>query len=210
VAQRLLACVRTSDTVSRQGGDEFVILLSELSHSQDAAVSAEKILSVLGTPHRIDQHDLHVTASIGISTYPDDGTDAEPLIRQADFAMYHAKDSGRNNYQFFEPEMNLQALERRSVEDHLRRALARGEFELYSPRRSSASRRSCAGVIRYVGSCTRSTLYQSQRNQASLYPSAGGSSRKPAGRHAHGETLGCLPSASLSTSARPNCAPRTS
>jgi diguanylate cyclase (GGDEF)-like protein/PAS domain S-box-containing protein len=131
VAQRLLSCVRTSDTVSRQGGDEFVILLSELSHSQDAAVSAEKILSVLGTLHRIDQHDLHVTASIGISTYPGDGTEAEPLIRQADFAMYHAKDSGRNNYQFFKPEMNVQALERRSLEDDLRRALARGEFELY-------------------------------------------------------------------------------
>jgi diguanylate cyclase (GGDEF)-like protein len=131
VAQRLLRCVRTSDTVSRQGGDEFVILLSELSHSQDAAVSAEKILSMLGTPHRIDEHDLHVSASIGIATYPEDGTEAEPLIRQADFAMYHAKDSGRNNYQFFKPEMNVLTLEHRSVEDDLRGALARGEFELH-------------------------------------------------------------------------------
>jgi diguanylate cyclase (GGDEF)-like protein/PAS domain S-box-containing protein len=135
VAHRLLTCVRASDTVCRQGGDEFVILLSELSHSQDAAVSAEKIRSILGKPHRIDQHDLHVTASIGISTYPTDGTEVETLIQHADLAMYHAKESGRNNCQFFEPEMNLRALERRSVEDDLRSALARGEFELhYQPK----------------------------------------------------------------------------
>jgi diguanylate cyclase (GGDEF)-like protein/PAS domain S-box-containing protein len=146
VAHRLLSCVRTSDTVSRQGGDEFVILLSELSHSQDAAVSSEKILAALTTPHRIDQHDLHVTASIGISTYPDDGTEVEPLIQQADFAMYHAKESGRNNYQFFKPDMNAQALERRSVEDDLRRALARGEFELYYQPKMDLISASIAGV----------------------------------------------------------------
>ena len=146
VAHRLLSCVRTSDTVSRQGGDEFVILLSELSHAQDAAVSSEKILAALATPHRIAQHDLHVSASIGISTYPDDGTEVEPLIQQADFAMYHAKDSGRNNYQFFKPNMNAQALERRSVEDDLRRALARGEFELYYQPKMDLISASIAGV----------------------------------------------------------------
>jgi diguanylate cyclase (GGDEF)-like protein/PAS domain S-box-containing protein len=152
VAQRLLSCVRTSDTVSRQGGDEFVILLSELSHSQDAAVSAEKILSVVGAPHRIDAHDLHVTASIGISTYPDDGLEVEPLIQQADFAMYHAKEAGRNNYRFFKPDMNARALERRSVEDNLRRAMACGEFELhYQPKMNllSASIAGAEALVRW-------------------------------------------------------------
>ena len=105
-AQRLLACVRTSDTVSRQGGDEFVILLSEVTHAKDAAITAQKILSALRPPHCIDQHNLHLTVSIGISIYPDDGTDAETLMKHADFAMYHAKDRGRDNCQFFKPDMN--------------------------------------------------------------------------------------------------------
>jgi diguanylate cyclase (GGDEF)-like protein/PAS domain S-box-containing protein len=131
VAQRLLSCVRGSDTVSRQGGDEFVILLSEVTHAQDAAVCAEKIIQVLGAPHRIAHHDIHITASIGISTFPNDGKDREILVQQADFAMYHAKESGRNNCQFFKPEMNVKALQRRSLEGDLRGATERGEFELY-------------------------------------------------------------------------------
>lgn len=110
VAQRLRSCVRNSDTVSRRGGDEFVILLAELTHAEDAARCAEKMLLVLSAPYRIDQHNLYVTASIGIVTYPDDGMDAETLLRHADFAMYHAKDQGRNNYRFFESDMNLRAL----------------------------------------------------------------------------------------------------
>ena len=135
VAQRLLDCVRRSDTVSRQGGDEFVILLSEVTHPQDAAVSAEKILLAMNAPHRIGQHDVHLTMSIGIVTYPDDGTDAETLVRNADFAMYHAKNSGRNNYQFFKPEMNVRAVERQSLENGLRDAIDRREFVLhYQPK----------------------------------------------------------------------------
>jgi diguanylate cyclase (GGDEF)-like protein/PAS domain S-box-containing protein len=135
VASRLQACVRASDTVARQGGDEFVILLSEVARAQDAAVSAEKILQAVGSLHRIDGHDLHLTASIGIVTYPDDGTEAEALIKHADFAMYHAKDTGRNNYQFFKPEMNLLAVERQSLEVDLRQALENREFELhYQPK----------------------------------------------------------------------------
>jgi diguanylate cyclase (GGDEF)-like protein len=120
VAQRLLACVRSTDTVSRLGGDEFVILLSEVTHVQDAAVSADKILLALSAPCDIDQHELHVTASMGIVTYPDDGTDAGTLMKNADFAMYHAKDSGRNNYQFFKPHMNVHAAMRQSFENDLR------------------------------------------------------------------------------------------
>jgi diguanylate cyclase (GGDEF)-like protein/PAS domain S-box-containing protein len=135
VAQRLLDCVRRSDTVSRQGGDEFVILLSEVTHPQDAAVSAEKILLAMNAPHRIGQHDVHLTMSIGIVTYPDDGTDAETLVRNADFAMYHAKNSGRNNYQFFKPEMNVRAVERQALENGLRDAIERKEFVLhYQPK----------------------------------------------------------------------------
>ena len=135
VASRLQACVRASDTVARQGGDEFVILLSEVARAQDAAVSAEKILQSVCSLHRIDGHDLHLTASIGIVTYPDDGTEAETLIKHADFAMYHAKDTGRNNYQFFKPEMNLLAVERQSLEVDLRQALENREFELhYQPK----------------------------------------------------------------------------
>jgi diguanylate cyclase (GGDEF)-like protein/PAS domain S-box-containing protein len=135
VAQRLLACVRSSDTVSRQGGDEFVILLSELTHEQDAAVSADKILQALSIPHHIDEHDLHLTVSIGIVTYPDDGTEAETLMQNADFAMYDAKDNGRNNYQFFKSDMNVRAIERQSLENDLRHAVERQQFVLnYQPK----------------------------------------------------------------------------
>jgi len=135
VAKRLLNCVRASDTVSRQGGDEFVILLSEVTHPQDATVCADKILDVLRSPHRIDEHDLHVTASIGIVTYPDDGTDCETLIKHADFAMYHAKDNGRDNRQFFKRDLNLRAVKRQSLENDVRHALEREEFTVhYQPK----------------------------------------------------------------------------
>jgi diguanylate cyclase (GGDEF)-like protein len=135
VAERLAACVRTSDTVSRQGGDEFVILLSKVEHAKDAARSAEKMLAALTTSHRIAQHDLHVTVSIGIGIYPDDGQDAETLVKSADTAMYHAKENGRNNYQFFTQDMNLRAVERQSLEGGLRRAVGRQEFVLhYQPK----------------------------------------------------------------------------
>jgi diguanylate cyclase (GGDEF)-like protein/PAS domain S-box-containing protein len=135
IAQRLLGCVRASDTVSRQGGDEFVVLLSEVAHAQDAIVCADKILEVLRIPHRIDQHDLHVTASIGVVTYPDDGTDCETLMKHADFAMYHAKEGGRNNRQFFKRDLNVRALARQSLENDLRHALEREELTLhYQPK----------------------------------------------------------------------------
>ena len=134
VAQRLRSCVRGSDTVSRLGGDEFVILLSEVAHAQDAALCAEKILLAMSTPHRIDEHNLYLSASIGIVTHPEDGMDADTLLRHADFAMYHAKDLGRNNYQFFKSDMNQRALERQSLEDGLRHAIDRQQLVLcYQP-----------------------------------------------------------------------------
>jgi diguanylate cyclase (GGDEF)-like protein/PAS domain S-box-containing protein len=135
VSKRLLASVRGSDTVSRQGGDEFVILLPEITYPEDAATSAKKILLSLCAPCSIGGHDLHINGSIGISVYPADGEDAETLIKNADTAMYHAKERGRNNFQFFKAEMNLKAVERQSLEGSLRRAIEREEFLLhYQPK----------------------------------------------------------------------------
>jgi len=131
VAQRLLGCVRSSDTVSRQGGDEFVILLPEVAHAQGASLSADKILQALNLPHHIDKHDLYVTGSIGIASYPEDGTDAEALMKAADIAMYHAKANGRNSYEFFAPEMNVKVVERQLVESGLRHAIERQELEMF-------------------------------------------------------------------------------
>ncbi|HVC00705.1 MAG TPA: diguanylate cyclase [Steroidobacteraceae bacterium] len=106
VAQRMTVCVRESDTVSRQGGDEFVVLLPEIARIKDAAAIAAKILASLGAPHRIENRDLHTTASIGIGVYPGDGTDADTLLRHADIAMLDAKTSGRARHRFFEPRMS--------------------------------------------------------------------------------------------------------
>ena len=131
VAHRLVGCVRQSDTISRQGGDEFVLLLPQVEHAEDAALSAQKVLVALAPLHHIDGHDLHISISIGISLYPGDGQDAETLIKSADIAMYHAKENGRNNYQFFAQSMNARAVQRQSVEASLRRALERQEFVLY-------------------------------------------------------------------------------
>jgi diguanylate cyclase (GGDEF)-like protein/PAS domain S-box-containing protein len=135
VAKRLLAAVRTSDTVCRLGGDEFVILLSEVAHAGDAGVKAGKILSALSAPFAMEQNTLRITGSIGISTYPEDGQSAELLIRNADLAMYQAKEKGRSNCQFFEKGMNVRAVERQSIEGDLRFALERNEFVMhYQPK----------------------------------------------------------------------------
>lgn len=135
IAKRLAYCVRSADTISRQGGDEFVVLLSEVELSEDAAITARRMLRAVADAHTIDQHELHVTTSIGVSVYPDDGLDAETLIKNADTAMYQAKENGRQSYQFFKPAMNLQAVERQSTEEGLRRALERQEFTLhYQPK----------------------------------------------------------------------------
>jgi diguanylate cyclase (GGDEF)-like protein len=135
VANRLAGCVRDSDTVSRQGGDEFVVLLSEVKHADDTAITARRMLQAVAQTHSVAGRDLHITASIGVSVYPDDGMDADTLIKNADVAMYHAKENGRGSFQFFKPAMNVQAVERQSTEEALRRALDRGEFSLhYQPK----------------------------------------------------------------------------
>ena len=135
VARRLVGSVRQSDTVSRQGGDEFVLLLPYIERAEDAMLSAQKVLAALAPPHHIDGHELHISASIGISIYPEDGQDAETLIKNADSAMYHAKENGRDNYKFFEQSMNVRAVERQFIEASLRHALERQEFVLhYQPK----------------------------------------------------------------------------
>lgn len=111
VARRLLGCVRSTDTVSRQGGDEFVVLLPDIVHIKDAVTCAEKLLGALEAPYRIGEHDLRLSASIGVAIFPDDATEAEALIRCADFAMYQAKYHGRNNYKLFNSASALDILE---------------------------------------------------------------------------------------------------
>ena len=135
VASRLQRCVRRSDTVGRRGGDEFLVILSEVEHEKDAGIIAAKLLAVLTVPYRIARHDLHVPVSIGVSLYPDDGEDAQELINNADTAMYHAKQNGRNNYQFFRREMTARAIERQFIEGSLGVALERNQFSiLYQPK----------------------------------------------------------------------------
>ena len=135
VATRLVHCVRNSDTVSRQGGDEFIVLLSEVERAEDITMMTRRILLALSEVHSIAEHDLHITTSIGVTIYPADGADAETLIKNADTAMYQAKENGRQSSRFFEPAMNARAVERQSLEQSLRRALERREFALhYQPK----------------------------------------------------------------------------
>jgi diguanylate cyclase (GGDEF)-like protein/PAS domain S-box-containing protein len=135
VADRLVNCVRRTDTVSRLGGDEFVVLLSQVEHEEDAAVSARKILRALAAPHTVDDKNLDISVSIGVSTYPSDAADAESLMNKADTAMYEAKKQGRNNYQFFRRDMQVRLADRQLLEGDLRSALGRNEFLLhYQPK----------------------------------------------------------------------------
>ena len=135
VSKRLQACFRHSDTVCRQGGDEFVVLLAEVEEVHDAVLCAKKLMESMAKPHQIGDHQLYVSLSIGISLYPDDGNDAEAVIRNADTAMYQAKRSGRNKYQIFTRDMNVRAVARQSTEVALHLALEQREFVLhYQPK----------------------------------------------------------------------------
>jgi diguanylate cyclase (GGDEF)-like protein len=131
VAERLLGCARHSDTISRQGGDEFVVLLPFIEQREDAALCAQKLIESLRLPHHISGHDIHVNVSISISIYPDDGLDAEALMKNADTAMFCAKENRSNKFKFFESEMNVRAVQRHSIEASLHVALERQEFVLY-------------------------------------------------------------------------------
>ncbi len=157
-AERLTKCVRRSDTVarswedegtdvvSRLGGDEFIVVLSELAHNQDAARVANRILAELSRPFTLGGHEVYVTASIGIALYPADGKDAESLLKNADVAMYHAKNHGRNAYKFYTHSMNESAMERLTLENDLRKALERDEFQLYYQPKLNLKNRKIVGL----------------------------------------------------------------
>jgi len=131
VTQRLLESVREEDTVARFGGDEFTLLLEDLHDSKDAGIVAEKVLRVLARPFDLDGQEAYVTGSIGISLFPDDGQDITSLLKNADSALYQAKEHGRNNYHFYTRDLTRAAFKRLELESSLRRAVERGEFILY-------------------------------------------------------------------------------
>ena len=131
VAARLTACLRDEDTAARLGGDEFIISLPDVTDAAEAAGVAGRILAELAKPFTIAEHQLHADGSIGIALYPSDGDTPETLLRNADTAMYHAKESGRANYQFFSEQMTVRVSHRLSTETDLRRALEHGEFTLH-------------------------------------------------------------------------------
>ncbi|HXI13558.1 MAG TPA: diguanylate cyclase [Thermoanaerobaculia bacterium] len=143
---RLRDCVRVTDTVARAGGDEFTILLSELAHEDDAARVASKVLESISNRFVLEGHHVYVTASIGVAIFPRDGEDAETLLKNADSAMYRAKNSGRNGYKLCTPGTNARFLERLSLENNLRRAFEREEFLVYYQPMFDTSTRNVVGM----------------------------------------------------------------
>jgi diguanylate cyclase (GGDEF)-like protein/PAS domain S-box-containing protein len=137
VAARLNECLRDTDVVGRLSGDEFALVLSNLAKADDAGLVAQKILGALAAPFDLDGQQIHISASIGIALFPGDGTEPDTLVKNADIAMYRAKEQGRNGYQFYLPEMNERLMQRLKLETRLRSALERGEFVLhYQPKAS--------------------------------------------------------------------------
>ncbi|TVM02860.1 MAG: hypothetical protein CV087_08200 [Candidatus Brocadia sp. WS118] len=131
LADRLKNCIREGDTVSRLGGDEFIFIISDILHPQDVALIAQKILSALSAAFHLDGHEVHVTSSIGIAIYPLDANDMDNLIKNADIAMYHAKEEGGSTFKFYMEDMNINNLERLMLENDLRKALAKSELVVY-------------------------------------------------------------------------------
>lgn len=139
-ASRMLACVRSSDTVGRLSGDEFAVMLSNLAKTDDAGMVAQKIVEALVAPFNLNGHQAHISASVGIALYPADGREPDTLLKNADTAMYRAKSQGRNGYQFYLPQMNERLIQRQQIETQLRGALERNEFLLhYQPKVSLTS-----------------------------------------------------------------------
>jgi EAL domain-containing protein (putative c-di-GMP-specific phosphodiesterase class I) len=146
MAERLTAAVAETDTVARLGGDEFVLLLHGQAGPDTVATVLEHLLPKIAAPLRYGQSDLAVTCSVGVALYPDDGSDSATLLKHADSAMYRAKEQGRNNFQFFTEDLNRAIKERFQLESQLRRALERGQFELYYQPRVELATRSVIGV----------------------------------------------------------------
>jgi diguanylate cyclase (GGDEF)-like protein len=140
VSERFQTCVRPGDTIARLGGDEFVMVLADVARAEDVSSIAQKIATAMSRPFTIENRELFITTSIGISLSPSDGNDGQTLLRAADMAMIRAKEQGRNNYQYYHPALNSYAHERFSLETGLRQALARDEFLLhYQPQVDLAS-----------------------------------------------------------------------
>lgn len=146
VAKRIVSCVRKSDTVARLGGDEFTVVLSEIPEPQIAAGVARKIMRALAEPFRLGGREVFITASVGISLYPSDSTEVGRLLQSADMALYRAKDQGRDNFQFFAREMNLEVAKRLDLELALRGAVERNEFTVYYQPRLNCSTGQITGV----------------------------------------------------------------
>jgi diguanylate cyclase (GGDEF)-like protein/PAS domain S-box-containing protein len=146
IAKRLIESARASDTVCRFGGDEFIMLLPEVQHPEGTGSTALRMLEAIAAVHFVDELELQVTASIGISVYPDDGMDGETLIKNADAAMYHAKGRGGSNFQFFHPDMNIRAIERQFIEQNLRRAMERHELAVHYQPKYDLKSRAITGV----------------------------------------------------------------
>jgi diguanylate cyclase (GGDEF)-like protein/PAS domain S-box-containing protein len=152
VAERFKDCVREYDTVARLGGDEFVLLINGESGPDSVATVVEHVLEAVATPWRYGSSEFEITCSVGVALYPDDGADAVTLLKHADSAMYRAKEHGRNNFQFFTDDLNALMKERFELESNLRRALDRGQFELYYQPRIALGSRSvvgCEALIRW-------------------------------------------------------------
>ena len=140
LAERFSVSVREGDTVARFGGDEFVVLLDDVASEKDIGALAQKVIEMLAPPFEIGGQSLYITASIGVSLYPNDGEDSTTLLKNADIAMYRAKDLGKNTYQFYSADMSARAFERLTLESSLRHAIERNEFRLYyQPQIDSAS-----------------------------------------------------------------------
>jgi diguanylate cyclase (GGDEF)-like protein/PAS domain S-box-containing protein len=153
IAGRLIGSVKNIDTVSRQGGDEFLLLLNELPHPEDAAVVAQKICAALTAPVVVEKSRINASVSIGVAVYPRDGTNAETLIKNADIAMYHAKDSGRNQFQFYSEDLNRITHENLEIETALRDAMNLGQLKVYyQPQLDLITGKieSCEALLRWI------------------------------------------------------------
>ncbi|HEY5930824.1 MAG TPA: EAL domain-containing protein [Burkholderiales bacterium] len=146
MAARLRACLRDSDIIARLGGDEFVILMQDAANMEAVTAVADKILEVASRPLIIEDQEFLVTASIGISTHPQDGNDLQTLLKSSDLAMYRAKEAGKNGYRYFAPEMNVHSRQRMEIESALRGALERKEFALHFQPKIRLSTRTIAGM----------------------------------------------------------------
>ncbi|OGW40131.1 MAG: hypothetical protein A2010_07870 [Nitrospirae bacterium GWD2_57_9] len=131
ITERLKSIIRKSDTLARFGSDEFIVLVSDLGRAEDAAAFARKLVNTMQTAFEIDGHTLYITVSVGISIYPEDGVDPESLLRNADVAISHVKETGRNNYEFFDSAINVRTVERLLLESNLRESIERDELVLH-------------------------------------------------------------------------------